>query len=63
MENQIINLQLDVNSVDFILHALGELPSKTGAWELIGTIRNQALPQLPKEDPADNETNDVVETA
>jgi hypothetical protein len=50
MENQIINLQLDVNSVDFILHALGELPSKTGAWELIGTIRNQALPQLPKED-------------
>ena len=27
-----IKLELDINSVNFILQTLGELPTKTGAW-------------------------------
>ena len=44
-----INLSLDVNAVNFILQILGELPSKTGAWELIKEIKTQADPQVPAE--------------
>jgi hypothetical protein len=44
-----IKLELDLNAVNFILQALGELPIKTGAWELIKQIKEQADPQVPKE--------------
>lgn len=50
MDDQNIVLNLEVKTVDFILHALGELPSKTGAWDLINSIREQALPQIPQEE-------------
>jgi hypothetical protein len=30
-----MKLELDVNAVNFILQTLGELPTKTGAWELV----------------------------
>ena len=44
-----IKLELDINSVNFILQTLGELPTKTGAWELLKVIKDQAEPQVPKE--------------
>lgn len=46
-----IKLELELDEVNGILAGLGELPSKTGAWNLIIKIQQQAQPQLPKEEP------------
>ena len=45
-----ITLELDVNAVNFILQTLGELPTKTGAWELVKVIKEQADPQVSVEE-------------
>ena len=42
-----IKLELDINAVNFILQTLGELPTKTGAWDLLKQIKEQADPQVP----------------
>jgi hypothetical protein len=44
-----IKLELEINAVNFILQTLGELPTKTGAWELLKIIKDQAEPQVPVE--------------
>jgi len=44
-----IKLDLEIEEVNSILGVLGELPSKTGAWNLIVKIQNQAKPQVPPE--------------
>ena len=44
-----IMLVLYIIDVIFILKTLGELPTKTGAWELLKVIKEQADPQVPKE--------------
>jgi hypothetical protein len=46
-----IKLTLEINAVNFILQTLGELPTKTGAWEIVKMIKEQAEPQVPKEEP------------
>jgi hypothetical protein len=48
-----IKLELSIEAVNFILGTLGELPSKTGAWPLIMQIKEQAEPQVPKDQPAE----------
>lgn len=48
-----INLTLTVEEVNGILHALGELPSKSGAWPLIIKIKEQADPQVVKPEAAE----------
>ena len=45
-----IKLELEINAVNFILQTLGELPTKTGAWELLKVIKEQADPQVPKDE-------------
>ena len=45
-----IKLELDVDAVNFILNALGELPAKTNAMALIMQIKEQADPQVPKDE-------------
>ena len=42
-----IKLELDINAVNFILSTLGELPTKTGAWELVDgkVVVNEAKKQ------------------
>jgi hypothetical protein len=45
-----ITLKLDINEVNFVLQVLGDLPSKTGAWPLIVKIKEQAEPQVPKQE-------------
>jgi hypothetical protein len=45
-----IKLTLDVNDVNYILQTLGDLPTKTGAWVLLAKIKEQADPQVPKEE-------------
>ncbi len=37
-----INVKLTVDEVNFILQALGNLPSHTGVWPLIMKIKEQA---------------------
>lgn len=50
-----IKLNLEINAVNFILQTLGELPTKTGAWDLVKIIKDQADPQVPKEVQAEVE--------
>jgi hypothetical protein len=49
MAEQVITLTLTVAEINFILTALGETPSKTGAWNLIVAIKEQADPQFVPE--------------
>jgi len=44
-----MNLELDVNEINFILQVLGNLPSSSGCWPLIVKIKEQAEAQVPKE--------------
>jgi hypothetical protein len=44
-----INLQLSIEEVDFILQSLGEMPTKSGALDLIRKIQQQGSPQVPEE--------------
>ena len=43
-----MNLELDVNEINFVLQTLGELPSKSGVWPLIVKIKEQAEAQVTK---------------
>lgn len=43
-----INLSLNVDEVNAILHTLGNLPTSSGAWPLVVKIKEQAEGQLPK---------------
>jgi hypothetical protein len=45
-----IKLELSIDAVNFILQVLGELPTKTGAFPLVMNIKEQADPQVPKEE-------------
>ena len=45
-----IKLELSVDEINGVLHGLGNLPSHTGAWELMKKIKEQADPQVPKEE-------------
>ena len=47
-----MNIELDVNEINFVLQTLGELPSKSGVWPLIVKIKEQAEAQVPKPEPA-----------
>jgi hypothetical protein len=44
-----MNLNLDINEVNFILQTLGELPTKSNAYPLLLNIKGQAEAQIPKE--------------
>lgn len=46
-----MNLELDVNKINFILQTLGELPSKSGVWPLIIKIKEQAEAQMEATKP------------
>jgi hypothetical protein len=44
-----MNLELDVNEINFVLQTLGNIPSSSGVWPLIVKIKEQAEAQVPKE--------------
>ena len=44
-----IKLELEINEVNFILEALGEMPAKTNAFGLMLKIKQQGEPQVPDE--------------
>jgi len=47
-----INLNLTSDEVTFLMHVLGELPSKTGAFTLLMKIKSQVDAQAPKQEDA-----------
>jgi len=46
-----IELKLTIDEVNAVLQVLGDLPTKSGAWPLIVKIKEQAEPQVPKQEP------------
>jgi hypothetical protein len=44
-----IKLELEINEVNQILEALGEMPAKTNASFLMIKIKTQGEPQVPEE--------------
>ena len=44
---QEIELNLTIEEVNSLLGVLGELPTKTGAWNLVVKIKQQAEAQVP----------------
>jgi hypothetical protein len=46
-----LHLTLTVEEVNGILQVLGDLPTKSGAYPLVMKIKEQAEPQIPKEEP------------
>ena len=47
-----MNLDLDVNEINFILQTLGALPSSSGVWPLIVKVKEQAEAQVTKPNEA-----------
>ena len=47
-----MNLDLDVNEINFILQTLGALPSSSGVWPLIVKVKEQAEAQVTKQNDA-----------
>jgi hypothetical protein len=45
-----IELKLNVDEINAVLHTLGNLPTSSGAWPLVVKIKQQAESQLPKEE-------------
>ena len=52
-----MNINLEVEEINFVLSVLGELPSKSGAWPTMMKIQAQAQAQLPEpeDEPAEGE--------
>ena len=48
-----MNLNLEINEINFVLQTLGNLPSSSGVWPLIVKIKEQADSQFSKEAPAE----------
>jgi hypothetical protein len=46
-----ITLKLTLEQVNGIIYALGELPVKTGAAQLVSLIHEQVQPQVPEQPP------------
>lgn len=46
-----LRLNLTIDEVNGILQVLGDLPTKSGAYPLVMKIKEQAEPQIPKEEP------------
>lgn len=44
-----IELKLTIDQVNGVMAALGELPVKTGAGQLMAAISAQVVPQLPEQ--------------
>lgn len=47
-----IKLNLTIDEVNAILHVLGELPTKSGAFPLVMKVKQQAEAQVPKQEEA-----------
>jgi hypothetical protein len=55
-----ITLKLELNEVNAVLDAIGQLPTSTNTWPIAAKIRAQAELQLPKE-PGDVGKTDTAD--
>lgn len=53
-----ITLQLELNEVNAVLDAIGQLPTSTNTWPIAAKIRAQAKAQLPHEESPSAEGSD-----
>lgn len=45
-----LTIQLELNEVNAVLDAIGQLPTSTNTWPIAAKIRAQAAAQLPKQE-------------
>jgi hypothetical protein len=46
-------IKLELNEVNAVLDAIGQLPTHTNTWPIAAKIRAQAAEQLPQQEPQD----------
>lgn len=49
-----MTLDLELEEINFLLFALGELPTKSNAWNLATKIKAQGDAQVPPEEPKEH---------
>ena len=54
-----ITLNLELNEVNAVLDAIGQLPTSTNTWPIAAKIRAQAEVQLPKQESEPAETSET----
>ena len=52
-----MKIEMTVEEVNFILNVLGDLPTKSGAWPLIVSLKDQAESQV---NDTDTQTDNVA---
>lgn len=45
-----LTIQLELNEVNAVLDAIGQLPTSTNTWPIAAKIRAQAAAQLPQQE-------------
>ena len=48
-----IAIKLELNEVNAVLDAIGQLPTSSNTWPIAAKIRAMAEAQLPKQEPGD----------
>lgn len=48
-----LTIQLELNEVNAVLDAIGQLPTSTNTWPIAAKIRAQAAAQLPQQEKGD----------
>ena len=55
-----MKIEMTVEEVNFIIRVLGDLPTKSGAWPLIVSLKDQADSQVDtREKDTDTQTDNV----
>lgn len=51
-----LTIQLELNEVNAVLDAIGQLPTSTNTWPIAAKIRAQAKAQIPHEESPNTES-------
>jgi hypothetical protein len=54
-----VNLNLTLEQINFVMGALGKLPTETGAWIVLQVIRSQAQTQIESLHPQEEITEET----
>jgi len=54
-----VNLNLTLEQINFVMGALGKLPTETGAWIVLQVIRSQAQTQIESLHPQEEVTEET----
>ena len=56
-----LTIQLELNEVNAVLDAIGQLPTSTNTWPIAAKIRAQAATQLPQQQEQGNEQGSTTD--